>query len=235
MSSIFLPGPFGETDMLRAILGPECGSPPLRPAALSGHALFVNPHGAELALRPTRVPSPTGFAADAAPAAAERLEFALAAFSGARGPTSVETTDGRRSGRISRRRSEPAAPVSTGCEPEWRAHLVEVALEAMGQFGRRPAAEIPALMQGISYRALGRVRGAADASPVRLRSGLLGGGRRAGGAGAALCELLRDRGASAAASPVRRADVGRRRTGGRSRAATRSRCCRSIRSAARCC
>jgi nudix-type nucleoside diphosphatase (YffH/AdpP family) len=41
----------------------------------------------------------------------------------------------------------------------------------MAQFGRREAAEAAALMQGISYRALARVRGRAEASPVRRRRG----------------------------------------------------------------
>ena len=51
---------------------------------------------------------------------------------------------------------------------EDRARLVEALVEIMGQYGRRPAAEMPALLHGIGIRALGRARARSGAVPVVL-------------------------------------------------------------------
>nr|MBA3326137.1 hypothetical protein [Paracoccaceae bacterium] len=50
MAAIFLPGPFAEEDMLRAILGPEGAALPRAAATLPGYGIFADPNGARLAL-----------------------------------------------------------------------------------------------------------------------------------------------------------------------------------------
>ncbi len=173
MSSIFLPGPFAEADMLRAILGPDGAGGPLRAARAPGHALFVDPQGAALALAAEAGAVTDGAVAEVDAAAAARLAFAFAAFGAAGAPTPVVLEDGRRGEAfLAGPGRAPAVRFEAIHQPEWRAHLAEAALEAMGQFGRRPAAEMAALMPGISFRALSRVRGAVEASPVRVRRGL---------------------------------------------------------------
>lgn len=170
MPDLFLPGPFSDGDMLRAILGPE--APPAAPAALARHALRADLAGARLALVAEAGASTAGGVATVRSQAAERLAFAFAAMGGESRPVTVGLTEGRRAlAYVSAREGAPEAAWPEAPEAEWRAHLAEAAAEAMSQYGRRQAAETRALMQGISYRALARVRGRAAASPVRRRRG----------------------------------------------------------------
>jgi nudix-type nucleoside diphosphatase (YffH/AdpP family) len=166
---IFLPGPFADADMLAAVLGD--GPPPDRvPAALVGHGLRADPHGARLALVAGPGETVRGAVAAVAPEAAARLGFALAALGAGAREVRVETTSGPATAFVATRASAPAAHWPEAPDPEWRAHLAEAAAEAMSQFGRRDPAAAAALMQGIGYRALARVRGRADAAPVRRRT-----------------------------------------------------------------
>lgn len=171
MSSIFLPGPFARDDLLRAILGSGAPSATLRAARVGGCGLCADPHGASLALRLQAGSAVEGALIEADAVATARLAFAFAAFGATEVAVPVETEDGDR---VDAFLAGPGGPAGRfeAADPEWLAHLVEAAREAMGQFGRRPAAEMPALMQGISFRALSRVRGAAETSPVEVRSGL---------------------------------------------------------------
>ncbi len=162
MSAIFLPGPFARADMLEAIVG----RPVARPTAahLGGHALCAEPLGARLGLVDQPGTSVAGGVAEADREEAARLEFAFAAFGGPGrfvrvGDMMAFVLD-----------SAPGAVLADDGSPEWRAHLVEAACEAMYFFGQRSAREMPRLMLGISYRALGRVRGAAGATPAAVRS-----------------------------------------------------------------
>lgn len=167
MRAIFSPGPFAEEDMLGAILGPEAGVPRRAPAALPGYALFADPGGARLALASERGAEVEGAVVEVAPGVAARLAFAFAAFGAAEKSATVEI-EGRAVEVYAAPRALAARLEAQG-GAEWRAHLVEAAAEAIGQFGLRPAGSMPGLMQGISYRALARVRGRAEAT--RDRSG----------------------------------------------------------------
>ena len=171
MPAIFLPGPFADADMLAAILG---APPPAAPAPvlLPGHALRADPAGARVAL----VAEPDGLGAaggviEADAAGAARLAFALAAFGAAATREAATETGARAEVRLAADGDAPPAPFAAADAPEWRAHLVEAAKEVMGHFGRLPAEATPALMPGISFRALSRVRGAAEATPALRRSG----------------------------------------------------------------
>lgn len=166
MRAIFLPGPFAEADALGAILG--AARPEIVPATLGDFALQAEPHGARVAMVPSPGGRVVGAVARASGETADRLAFALAAFGGAQ----AQWVDiGGRAVEIHAAAAAFAEPAAVAPEAEWRAHLVECVAEAMAHFGRRPADEIPALLQGISYRALGRVRGRAETRPVRARYG----------------------------------------------------------------
>ena len=172
MPAAFLPGPFADADMLRAILGSEAAAAAMSPATLIGHGLYADPNGAQLAMAAEAGGAVEGAVVELSPVSAERLAFAFAAFGAEAGATSVVTADGRRvEAWLARPGAAPAERLKASLEREWREHLVESADEAMAQFGRRRPEAMPALMQGISYRALGRVRGRVGATPVRARSG----------------------------------------------------------------
>lgn len=164
MSAIFLPDPFGAPDLLGAILGRP--APTLAPGRLDGHELRADPVGARLGLVVRAGASVAGGVLEADDADAARLEFAFTAFGGPGRFVPVGTLAAFVI------EAAPGAALTGPGDPEWRAHLVEAAREAMDFFGHRPAAEMPGLMLGISYRALGRVRGATSGpAPATVRSG----------------------------------------------------------------
>lgn len=170
MPELFLPGPFADADMLRAVLGSEL--PAVAPATLARHALRADPTGARLALVAEPGGTAAGGVARLGAEGAERLAFALAAMGGAGRPVTVGLAEGGRAvAYVAVRGEAPDAPWPEAPGAEWRAHLAEAAAEVMSWFGRRDAAEARALMQGISYRALARVRGRAEAAPARRRRG----------------------------------------------------------------
>lgn len=157
--------------MLGAMLGPDAGVT-LRAARLPGHALFADPQGAALALAPQASAVTDGAVAEADAEAAARLAFGFAAFGGSTTATRVAAEDGTEVEVFLAGPRAPSTRFDAIDAPEWRAHLAEAAEEAMGQFGRRAASEMPGLMRGVSFRALSRVRGAAEAAPVGVRRGL---------------------------------------------------------------
>ncbi len=169
MPDLFLTAPFADGDFLACILGPADVA--ARPAAAEGLALRADPHKPRVA--PVAIPGARaeGVVATLDDAAAARMRFALAAFGGG-APRDVLTSAGPAVAMPAAEADAPEAPWPAAPDPEWRAHLLEAAAEAMAQFGLRPAAEMPALMPGIGYRALARVRGGADRTPVRLRRDL---------------------------------------------------------------
>lgn len=170
MSDIFLPGPFAERDLLGAIVGGEVVA--ATPATLRGHALRADPQGARVALVAAADEATLGGVARVGPEVAARLGYALAAMAGAAATAAhVMTTTGPATAVVSAARQAPRQAWPATPEPEWRAHLAEVAGEAMSQFGRRPAGEMARLLPGLSYRAIARVRGRAEAAPVRRRWG----------------------------------------------------------------
>lgn len=172
MPDLFLPGPFAEPDMLAAILGPGADPLDLRPAEARNLALRIDPLGARMAL--TRTPGETapGAVARKVPGeTADRLRFALAAF-GAWRSVLAATTAGPAEVMLAPPGEAPGGRWTRTPDPDWRAHLVEAAVEIMPFFGAREAGEIRGLLRGVSFRALARVRGPASAAPVRVRRGL---------------------------------------------------------------
>lgn len=163
MDAVFLPDPFSDGDLLNVILGAEPG-PFARAARLADHALHAQPDTAAVLLVPEPGASVQGLVLTLAPETRARVAHALAAFGAAAEPVAVTVmTDGgpspARAWLAARR--EPAEPFPSRPDPEWRAHLVEAAMEAMALHPQVAPDAVRALMGGISYRALARVRGAA--------------------------------------------------------------------------
>lgn len=161
MTTLFLHPPFDKPDVLAAILPEAClGS---RPATLADHAL-ASDDGVRIALVPRPGAAVAGLLVEPSADERARLDFAMAALGavpmpvagGAEAYVFADAPDGAA--------SEPAG--------EARQRLIEAMGEAMDQFGRRTAADMPFLMHGISIRALGRARGPGTQIPNRLGSEL---------------------------------------------------------------
>ncbi len=152
--------------MLGAIVGDR--TLPVVAATLDGFALHADPGGVRMGLVAAVGARTRGGVAEVAPEVAERLEFALTGLGGA-SPLGVVVAGRMVEAFVSRQAF--GAPWPEVPEIEWRAHLAEAASEAMSYLGSKDVDEIRGLLQGISYRALGRVRGAADGAPVRARRG----------------------------------------------------------------
>jgi nudix-type nucleoside diphosphatase (YffH/AdpP family) len=160
---LFLHAPFRDPDLLACILGADL--PPLTPATLAGHAVRTDARGLRIALAPGPGEAP-GALITASASAAARIDFAMAAMGAAR--TAVG------GGRAAYLFAEAADRPWTAADwpVEGRARLSETLAEVMGHFGRRDAAEMPALLHGIAIRALGRARGPGRPAPVELGAGL---------------------------------------------------------------
>lgn len=172
MPDTFLPGPFAEPDLLKAILGTGSDPLELRPAEARNLALRVDPSGARMALvRTPGATAPGAVARRISAETAERLRFALAAFGAWRGPVLAGTTAGPAEVMLVPPEEAPAAPWPEIPDPDWRAHLTEAAAEIMPFHGERDAEEICGLLRGVSFRALARVRGPASRPPVQVRRG----------------------------------------------------------------
>jgi nudix-type nucleoside diphosphatase (YffH/AdpP family) len=171
LSALFLHPPFNDPALLARILDPV---PPLSPAALPDHALAGDAYG----LRVAPVPAPgnriEGHLATPGPEARARLDFVFAALGAAPAPA-APLADG-----------EAVAAEAYGFLPgtapdgRWqpaladrqRAHVGETLEEIIGHFGRRPAAAMPALLHGITVRAIGRARAPLQRVPRALGSAL---------------------------------------------------------------
>jgi nudix-type nucleoside diphosphatase (YffH/AdpP family) len=178
MDTVFLPGPFAAPAMLRAILGPDIAVEQA-PARLAAHALRLRGDSAALCLVPDAGRSVAGVLLAAAPPLRDRIGFALAAFGAEASPVTVtvegadDGEDGPRPALVWRAPEAPSWPLCPEAPgDEWHDHLVEAAAEVMAHHPRLAAAAARALMPGISYRALARVRGAASDVPQGPRSGL---------------------------------------------------------------
>lgn len=161
LDRIFLHAPFDDPRLLAAILGQPV---PTTPARLERHALRQDPGGLRLGLAPG-----TGGVAGAilspTPEEADRLAFATAALGLA--PLRVDVANAPAIGFRLDGDGQPSTPVTE----TRRAQLAEVLTEVMGHFGRRPVAEMPALLHGIGIRAFARTQGVQTAVPARLGRG----------------------------------------------------------------
>jgi ADP-ribose pyrophosphatase len=175
MDTLFLPGPFADSDLLCAILGAEPPDPGPEAARLPDHTLRALPDGAVVCLVPEQGATVTGAVFVAGPATRARIAHGFAAFGAAVEPVTVGvvTADGPRPALAwLAAGSAPAALCPSVPDAEWRAHLVEAAAEAMALGSVHGTEAVRALMAGISYRALARVRGAAMPGPQGPRSPL---------------------------------------------------------------
>lgn len=162
MTTLFLHPPFDKPDVLGAIL-PEARLDS-RPETLEGYAL-ARDGGIGIALAPRPGAAVEGRVVEPTADERARLDFVMAAF----GAAPVPVAGGAEAYVL-----DHAAPGGAVSEPtgEARQRLIEAVGEAMDQFGRRPAADMPFLMHGISIRALGRARGPGTLVPNRLGSEL---------------------------------------------------------------
>lgn len=164
MTTLFLHPPFDAPDILAAIL-PD-GAPALRPATLPGFAL-AGDGGVRIALAASPGAGTAGHVAEPTAEQRARLDFAMAAIGAAPVPVGGVVGGGVEAYVLTEPSAEGTVP-----EGEARQRLIEALSEAMDQFGRRPAADMPFLMHGISIRALGRARGPETRIPCELGSGL---------------------------------------------------------------
>ncbi len=165
MREIFLPGPFAETDLLAAILGPGA-APDLTPARLAGHRLCADLRSARVGLVQAAGAEAPGAWARVDTRDHARLVFALAVMGDA---AEAEDWPG-----VLRASGPDAAGIGGWPEAppaEWRAHLPEAAAEVMSQYPHRSVEQTRGLLRGIGMRALARTRGRAAAAPARARSG----------------------------------------------------------------
>lgn len=167
MRDVFLPAPLAEADLLAAVLGE--GAPAVAPATLEGHVLRADPRGARVALTAAPGERAPGGVLRLGAEDAERLVYVLRGLAG--GAERRAASPAGLAAEIYVGDGAGLAALRDPPDPEWLAHLAEAAGEVASHFGRRPVEEIPALLRGVSYRALARVRGACDAAPVRRRRG----------------------------------------------------------------
>lgn len=181
MTTLFLHPPFDAPDVLAAIL--PGGVPPMRPSTLPNHAL-AGDGGVRIAPVATPGAEIAGHLADLSDAERDRVDFAMAAIGATPVPVGNGVGDGVGDGLVGGTVAYvfPEAPEGGlaggdgAADPraagEAHQRIVEAMSEAMDHFGRRPATDMPFLMQGIAIRALGRARGPETRIPCRLGSGL---------------------------------------------------------------
>jgi len=165
LSVIFLYPPFDAPSIFGRI---AAGAPePGTAAVLDGHAVRGDEHGLRVALVAGGGPV-AGRLVRLEPEARARLDFAMAAL-GAE-PAAVTARDGDAEvAAVAYRFADGAVPDGAPVgSPEALARLAETLDEVMGHYGRREAAEMPALLNGIGVRALGRSRGPGRRSPRAL-------------------------------------------------------------------
>ncbi len=163
---LFLPPPFDADDTLTAILGGP-GLPATAPATLADFAVRRDTAGVAVALAEAPGAATEGVLVEAAGPLQARLDFALATFGAVPVAVTVMTGDGPVAAEAFVFRG--AVPEGQGAPTgEDRARLIEALFEIMGQYGRRPAGAMPALLHGIGVRALGRARAPQADAPVLL-------------------------------------------------------------------
>lgn len=160
MDRTFLHEPFDDPRLVAAILRREVE---VRPSVLTGYELRQDQSGLRIGLVAGRG-AVSGSVAVLEPEQRERLAFAMAAVGlaqwevAAGGPATGFGFAGD-PGRL-----EPAEAMDAS--RLWQ--LTEALEEIMGHFGRRPAAEMPALMHGIGIRAFARTQGVGTVRPQGL-------------------------------------------------------------------
>jgi len=167
--ALFLHPPFDAGDLVARIFAPAT-PPAVRPATLEGWRVAGDGEGTRFALVEAAGGAVAGRLVAAGAEAALRIGFAMAALGAEPAPVTVAAEGGpiRAVGWRFGPAAPPRDPDPAPLDAEGRARLGEMLSEVMGLFGRREAAELPALLPGIAVRALARARGAASAVPAAL-------------------------------------------------------------------
>lgn len=172
MRDVFLVEPLADARLFAALTGGAAGDG--TPAVLANHAIRAGHDG--LGIGPVRTPDAAapGFVVSLGREAREALEFYMSATGLAPmvAPVELEGGGGRRvvdtwvlPGALAER------DWSRGSwEGEWRDLVCEAAEEVGRLRGHKGNEEMPTLMTGIGYRALGRARGRRAACPAEIRS-----------------------------------------------------------------
>lgn len=176
--NIFVPEPFAESACLSTILARAAGDASARPATLGDHAVMEDDRGIGVGLVRSRGARSGGVVlAGCSDEDAMRLGFAMAAFGAEPVPVHVEC-GGNSLHALAYLPDDPRRFRNPVRMRDWtarrRALLRETLAEIVSHYGSRKLRELPALLPGIGFRALARVRGAeTKALQGRVRSGLL--------------------------------------------------------------
>lgn len=172
MRQVFLSDPFCGARLLAALLGEA--APDGVEAVLPGHALAADQSGLRLAPVRQTGAEVTGRVYDLGAAQRARLDFWTATI-GVKPLVAGVACGGTK--RMVDSFVLGAAQAVRAWEPalwpgEWHDMVCEAVEEVGRHFGQRDAAEMAERLLGIGFRAVSRARGAVDATPVGLRSGL---------------------------------------------------------------
>lgn len=172
MREVFLVEPMGDRRLFAALTGATLPDASVA-AVLDGHAIAAAKGGLRLgAVRRAGARAPGRVVALDRDARA-RLEFWMETIGAAALVAAVEAEDGRRvvdtfilpaTVEIARDWDRAA------WDGEWHDLVCEAAEEVAGLIGHHEARRMPALLQGIAFRAVGRARGRRTETPVALRS-----------------------------------------------------------------
>ncbi|TPE51463.1 NUDIX domain-containing protein [Amaricoccus solimangrovi] len=172
MREVFLAEPMASGRLFAALTGGEAPGEAV-PATLAGHAIAAAHDGIRLAPARRAEARAAGAIVTLDRPARARLDFFMAAIGAAPLVAGVEAGGRRRivdtfilPGGLAERDWSPEAWAG-----EWHDMVCEAAEEIGALMGRREASEMPRLLTGIGYRALGRARGRLTRMPRVLRSG----------------------------------------------------------------
>jgi ADP-ribose pyrophosphatase len=167
---LFVAFPFAAPEVLEALLGKV---PSAVAARLPGHAPRQDGVGLRVALVADPDASAEGTVVACPPEAAARAAFVMGAFGAVPVPVEVETSAGPVEAVAhvavgTAWAAGAAAAGSVGCSAR-QGLLARMVAEIAGHAGERAPAEMDALLHGIGFRALARLRGREQATPSRLR------------------------------------------------------------------
>lgn len=171
---LFLPKPFASPICFELLVGQPAGSEAIADVVLEDHVLTSDTAGISLALEPREGGETEGVLLRGfEPLRIERISFAMAAF-GAEAATVIVAAAGRPRQAIAFLRSPTSGRarevVNPGTwSPEQQSLTHEIVDEILSHVPDRQPGEMPALLHGIGFRAIARVRGAHTSTPTVLR------------------------------------------------------------------
>lgn len=173
MLDIFLSAPFAHPDILDVLFADDTAPVSLRRATLPDHVLVEDRSGMALSLLRREGGLTEGVIVTAEAAAAARVTFVMAAFGAETAEVPVDGADGPAVVLAHVREKAPSGPSRIAEPRSWTGErqmlLHEIVREIAGHIGERRPGEMPALLHGICFRALARVRGRTTDLPAVLR------------------------------------------------------------------